>query len=36
MLEQTIHLPIGALYEPGSSPLAVLERLCGRQLVPVH
>jgi hypothetical protein len=36
MLEQTIHLPIVALYEPGSSPLATLERLCGRQLAPVH
>ena len=36
MLEQTIHLPIVALYEPASSPLAVLERLCGRQLVAAH
>jgi hypothetical protein len=36
MLEQTIHLPLVALYEPGNSPLAVLERLCGRQLVPAH
>jgi hypothetical protein len=34
MLEQTIHLPVSALYERASSPLAILERLCGRQLVP--
>ena len=34
MLEQTIHLPLAALYEPGRSPLAVLERLAGRTLVP--
>ena len=33
MLEQTIHLPVSALYRPESSPLAILERLCGRQLV---
>ena len=36
MLEQTIHLPVAALYEPGNSPLAVLERMSGRQLVPVR
>ena len=36
MLEQTIHLPLVALYEAASSPLAVLERLCGRELVPAH
>ncbi len=36
MLEQTIHVPPAALYEPESSPLAVLERLCGRRLLPVH
>ena len=35
MLEQTIHLPVSALYDRASSPLAVLERLCGRSLVPV-
>jgi hypothetical protein len=35
MLEQTIHLPVSALYDPSSSPLAVLERLCGRTLLPV-
>lgn len=35
MLEQTVHLPMGALYRPDSSPLAILERLCGRQLT-VH
>jgi hypothetical protein len=32
MLEQTIHLPIAALYEPARSPLAVLERLTARTL----
>jgi hypothetical protein len=36
MLEQTIHLPVTALYEPESSPLAILERLCGRRLLPAH
>jgi hypothetical protein len=34
MLEQTIHLPLDALYEPARSPLAVLQRLTGRGLVP--
>jgi len=29
MLEQTIHLAGRALYDPESSPLAILERLCG-------
>jgi hypothetical protein len=33
MLEQTIHLPLEALYVPALSPLAVLERLAGRPLV---
>jgi hypothetical protein len=32
MLEQTIHLPLSALYRPESSPLRILERLAGRQL----
>jgi len=36
MLEQTIHLPTAALYEPQSSPLAILQRLCGRSLVPAR
>jgi hypothetical protein len=36
MLEQTIHLPAMALYDPESSPLAILERLCGRRLLPAH
>jgi 3-deoxy-D-manno-octulosonic acid hydroxylase-like protein len=36
MLEQTIHLPVAALYAPESSPLAILERLCGRRLLPAH
>lgn len=36
MLEQTIHLPVAALYEPQNSPLAVLERLCGRRLLSAH
>ena len=34
MLEQTTHLPLSALYEPERSPLAVLERITGRSLVP--
>ncbi len=33
MLEQTTHLPLEALYEPGSSPLTILERISGRPLV---
>lgn len=36
MLEQTINLPLAALYEPAASPLATLERLAGRPLVPAH
>ena len=36
MLEQTIHLPVAALYAPESSPLAILEDLCGRRLLPAH
>jgi 3-deoxy-D-manno-oct-2-ulosonic acid (Kdo) hydroxylase len=36
MLEQTIHVPISALYDPQSSPLAILERLCGRDLLTAH
>jgi hypothetical protein len=32
MLEQTTHLPIAALYRPDRSPLAILEKLCGRPL----
>ncbi len=32
MLEQTINLPLAALYEPASAPLAILERLTGRPL----
>ena len=36
MLEQTIHLPVNALYEPSGSPLAILERLCGRRLLPAR
>ena len=36
MLEQTIHLPISALYDPARSPLAILERLTGRELVAAH
>ena len=32
MLEQTIHLPLSALYEPERAPLAILERLTGRAL----
>ncbi|MDQ2962240.1 MAG: Kdo hydroxylase family protein [Pseudomonadota bacterium] len=36
MLEQTIHLPVSALYDPESSPLGILERLCGRRLFRAH
>ncbi|HEY3178260.1 MAG TPA: Kdo hydroxylase family protein [Casimicrobiaceae bacterium] len=32
MLEQTIHLPLSALYQPELSPLRVLERMTGRRL----
>ena len=34
MLEQTIHVPVAALYQPDNSPLAILQRLCGRSLLP--
>ncbi len=34
MLEQTIHLPVSALYDRGRAPLAILERLTGRALAP--
>jgi hypothetical protein len=33
MLEQTLHLPAARQYNPDSSPLAILSRLTGRQLV---
>ena len=36
MLEQTIHLPLAALYDPARSPLAILRRLTGRALAPAH
>ena len=32
MMEQTIHLPVSALYDPQRAPLAILERLTGRAL----
>jgi len=32
MLEQTIHVPVSALYDRASSPLAILERLCEKPL----
>ena len=32
MMEQTIHLPVSALYDPQRAPLAILERLTGRKL----
>jgi len=32
MLEQTVHLPLAAMYEPARAPLAVLERITGRAL----
>lgn len=34
MLEQTIHLPVSAMYDRSRTPLAILERLTGRTLVP--
>jgi hypothetical protein len=34
MLEQTINLPVGALYDAQRAPLAILERLTGRTLAP--
>jgi hypothetical protein len=36
MLEQTIHLPVSALYEPQQAPIAILERLTGRSLLPTQ
>ncbi len=36
MLEQTIHLPVTALYDASRAPLAILQRLTGRTLVPAH
>jgi len=33
MLEQTLHLPAARQYNPDSSPLAILSRLTGRNLV---
>ncbi|MFO1302381.1 MAG: Kdo hydroxylase family protein [Burkholderiales bacterium] len=33
MMEQTIHLPVSALYDPQRAPLAILERLTGKRLV---
>jgi 3-deoxy-D-manno-oct-2-ulosonic acid (Kdo) hydroxylase len=33
MLEQTIHLPVKALYDSSRAPLAILERMTGRALV---
>jgi len=34
MLEQTLHLPAEAQYNPASSPLAILTRLAGHPLIP--
>ncbi|WPB58693.1 Kdo hydroxylase family protein [Xylophilus sp. GOD-11R] len=34
MMEQTLHLPVEAQYNPSSSPLAILTRLAGHPLVP--
>src|SRR5260221_11799388 len=34
MLEQTIHLPVSALYDPARAPLPTLDRLTGRALSP--
>jgi hypothetical protein len=33
MMEQTLHLPVARQYDPESSPLAILTRLCGRSLI---
>lgn len=33
MLEQTLHLPVAAQYDPDASPLAILTRLVGHPLV---
>lgn len=33
MLEQTLHLPADKQYDPAASPLAILSKLTGRQLV---
>jgi hypothetical protein len=33
MMEQTLHLPVARQYDPQASPLAILTRLTGRQLV---
>lgn len=33
MMEQTYHLPVAQQYDPGSSPLAILTRLTGRNLI---
>ena len=33
MLEQTFHLPVAKLYQPDTSPLAILQRLTGRRLI---
>ena len=32
MIEQTINLPVSALYDPQRAPLAILERLTGKKL----
>jgi hypothetical protein len=32
MLEQTLHVPVQAMYAPERSPLHTLERLAGRPL----
>ena len=36
MMEQTIHLPVTALYDPQRAPLAILERLVGKALAPAQ
>jgi hypothetical protein len=33
LMEQTLHLPVAAQYDPATAPLRVLERLTGRALV---
>lgn len=33
LFEQTLHLPVAALYDPNTAPLRVLEKLAGRALI---
>jgi hypothetical protein len=33
MMEQTYHLPVTSLYDPETSPLAILQKLTNKELV---